>query len=35
MSYVGKTSYFEVAPPGQTIAYENVDNLLKNSKYIF
>ena len=35
MTYVEKTSYFEVAPPGHTIAYKNVDNLLKNGKYIF
>ena len=31
MIYIEKTSYFEVAPPGHTIAYKNVDNLLKNS----
>ena len=31
MTYIEKTSYFEVAPPGHTIAYKNVDNLLKNS----
>ena len=30
MAYVKKTSYFKVAPPGYTIAYKNVDNLLKN-----
>ena len=29
MTYIEKTSYFEVAPPGHTIAYKNVDNLLK------
>ena len=34
MTYVEKTSYFEVAPPGHTIAYKNVDNLCKNRKYI-
>ena len=34
MTYVEKTSYFEVAPPGHTTAYKNVDNLLKNGKYI-
>ena len=34
MTYVEKT-YFEVAPPGRTIAYKNVDNSLKNGKYIF
>ena len=29
-------SYFEVAPPGHTIAYEKVENLfLKNGQYIF
>ena len=27
LTYVEKTSYFEVAPPGHTIAYKNVDNL--------
>ena len=32
MAYVEKTSYFEVAPPGHNIAYENVDNLFKNRK---
>ena len=35
MTYVEKTSYFEVAPPGHTIAYKNIDNLLKYGKYIF
>ena len=29
MTYVDKTSYFEVASPGHTIAYKNVDNLLQ------
>ena len=29
MTYIEKTSYFEVAPPGQTIAYKNVDYLFK------
>ena len=29
MTYIEKTSYFEVAPPGHTIAYKNVDNLFK------
>ena len=33
--YVAKTSYFEGAPPGHTITYKNVNNLLKNGKYIF
>ena len=28
MTYIEKTSYFEVAPPGHTIAYKNVDNNL-------
>ena len=32
---VEKTSYFEIAPPGHTIANKNVDNLLKNIKFIF
>ena len=31
MTYVGKTSYFVVAPPGHIIAY----NLLKNGYYVF
>ena len=31
MTNIEKTSYFVVAPPGHTIAYKNVDNLLKNS----
>ena len=34
MTYVEKTSYFEVAPPGHTIAYKNINNLLKNDRYI-
>ena len=34
MTYVEKTC-FEVAPPGHTIAYKNVDNELKNGKHIF
>ena len=33
MTFIEKTSYFEVAPPGHTTAYKNVDNLLKNSVY--
>ena len=32
MTYVEKTSYFVVAPPGHTIAYKNIDHLLKNEK---
>ena len=35
MTYIEKTSYFEVAPPGHTIAYKNIDNLLENGKKIF
>ena len=35
MTHVEKTSYFEIAPPGHTIAYNNVDNLFKNCKYMF
>ena len=35
MTYVEKTSYFQVVPPGPTIAYKNVDNLLKNGNYVF
>ena len=30
MTYVEKTSYFDVAPPGHTIAYKNIDNFVKN-----
>ena len=30
MTYIEKTSYFDVVPPGHTIAYKNIDNLLKN-----
>ena len=29
MTYIENTSYFEVAPAGHTIAYKNIDNLLK------
>ena len=32
MTYVEKTSYYEVAPPGHTIAYKNIDDLLKNDR---
>ena len=32
MIYVEETSYFDVAPPGHTIAYKNIDYLLKNDK---
>ena len=35
MTYVEKTSYYEVAPPGHTIDYKKFDNLLKNGNYIF
>ena len=28
------TSYFEVAPPSNTIAYKYVNNLFKNWKYV-
>ena len=34
MTYMERMSYFEVAPPGHTIAYKNIDNLSKNDKYI-
>ena len=34
MTYVAKTSYFEDAPSGHTIAYKNVDNVLRFGKYI-
>ena len=29
MTYIENTSYFEVAPPGHTIGYKIIDNLLK------
>ena len=29
MTYIEKTSYIGVAPPGHTVAYKIVDNLLK------
>ena len=32
MTYIEKTSYNEVAPPGHTTAYKNIDNLFKNDK---
>ena len=32
MTYVEKTSYFDVAPPGHIIINKNIDNLLKNDK---
>ena len=32
MTNVEKTSYFEVARPGHTISYKNIDDLLKNDK---
>ena len=35
MPYIEETSYFEVAPPGHTIAYKYIDYLLKNDKYTF
>ena len=35
MTYVEKTSYFEVAPPGNTIVYKNGENVFKHGKYIF
>ena len=34
MTSVEKTSYFEVVPPGYTIAYKNIDNLSKNKSHI-
>ena len=34
LTYVEKTSYSEVAPPGLTNGYKNVDNLFKNDKYM-
>ena len=35
MTYVEKTAYFEVKPPGHTIAYKNIDDLLKNDKFMY
>ena len=32
MTCIEKTSYFDVAPPGHTIAYKNIDNLLKKDR---
>ena len=29
MTHVEKTTYFEVATPGHTISYKNVDNVLE------
>ena len=34
MTYVEKTSHFEIVPPCHTIAYRNIVNLSKNGKYI-
>ena len=34
MTYIENTSYFDVAPLGHTIAYKNIDNLLKNDTFI-
>ena len=34
-NYVEKTSHFEVAPPGHTIAHKSIDNLLKNGKHTY
>ena len=33
MTYIENPAYFEIAPPGHTIAYKNIDDLLKNDKY--
>ena len=33
MTYIEKTSYFEVAPPVHTTAYKNTDNLFENDKF--
>ena len=35
MTYDGASLILRFAPPGHTIAYKNVDNLLKNCKYKF
>ena len=32
MTNVEKMSYFEIAPPGHTTAYKNIDDLRKNDK---
>ena len=34
MTYMEKMSNFTVVPPGQTIAYKNIDNLFKNDMYV-
>ena len=34
MTYIEKKSYFDVARPGHTIAYKNIDKLLKNDVLI-
>ena len=31
MTYIKKTSYFEVAPPGHTIVHKNINDILKNA----
>ena len=35
MPYIEKTSYFEVAPCGHTIAYIDIDYLFKNDMYTY
>ena len=34
MTYIKKTSYFEVSPPGHTFVYKNINDIWKNDKYI-
>ena len=34
MTYVEKMSYFEVVPPGHSIAYKNIDILKKKLKFM-
>ena len=34
-THIQKTSCFEAAPPGNTIAYKNVVKALKSGNYIF
>ena len=34
MTFVQETSFFELAQPGQTIAYKNINNLLKNNNFV-
>ena len=35
MAYLEKTSYFDVSPPGHTIAYKNIDDLFLKMAIIY